>query len=412
MELQWPTGPGWAALASAVEPGIALAARVLSLPDRLVVVPAGQGAVVERTDATTVAVSPALVEGPLFVGEDADLAEHAPPGVALDRFRRVTGGVLEAALVGPDADPWARAAAARAVDDALPALGWLVPAAWGLVAEPHRSALAAPRRLAWWLRFAESKALPAAPTPAAWARFGAWVRDRVAGPAAQVPVQLDRVNAQPWDAPWPEGPWCHAPRRVDRVRRAVVVSGAAAHPPGLQRPGEVVVGVAQDAVSPRLAPAGPVGTWVLASGHFGSQVGAARGVEITLSADGSAVLVGADAFVGPATASVLQMADQIGVSGVSNGRWEVVELGEHAGTCAIRIQGFRATDGTVHPRSGHGFALPAAQWLQPVQAFLDLLAQQDLQVQQSTGDSGVDSLRVEAQVNGVSLQLRLVRAGG
>lgn len=406
MQVQWPDEERWQALGAAVTPGIALASPHLTVPSEVRVVPGAPGHAARWADEGTVALSPLLLGPELFVGPDAALASRAPAGVALDRFRRATGALLEAAQLST-ATPtlWAWAAAADAVDRALPALGWLAPAAWGLAHEPERSAADAPRRAAWWRRFARRQGLPESdPTPEGWAAFGAWCRDTRTGPAAALGLDLGAAPPLPWGHPLPVGPLAHGVRRLPAGDGAQIVTGVSAFPRGHTNGGVVVLGVLHPGGKAEVVAGGPVGRWALSSGHFGTQVGAARGVELRLSRTGRAELVAADGFVGPPTASVLALAEQFGVSGATSGRWEVVSLEPGPGRGTFRVQGFRARDGTVHPRQGHGFALPASQWLEPVQAFLDLLAGQDLRYAVDN-----DGLVVEADLAGQPLQLRLER---
>ncbi len=407
MQIRWPEATAWQALGVAVAPGVALAAQRLALPAQLRVVPGVPGTTATWREPGTVALSPELLGPDLWVCEDAELAVRAPTGVALDRFRRATGALLEAVVLStPTPTLWAHAAAADAVDRALPPLGWLAPAAWGLAHHPEQSAGVSPRRGAWWRRFARFRGLPESdPTPEGWAAFGAWCRDAHSGPGATLGLDLGASSPLPWGHPTPPGPLAHAVRRLPEAGGARVVTRLAAVPRGHTcGGGVVVVGILDAGRSPGLRPAGPVGQWALSSGHFGTQVGAARGVELRLAASGRTELVAADGFVGPPTASVLALAEQFGVSGATAGRWEVVSLDPTPGRGTFRVNGFRASDGTVHPRQGHGFALPASQWLEPVQAFLDLLAGQVLRY-----CVDANQLVVDADLGGQPLQLRFER---
>jgi len=342
--------------------------------------------------AGALSLDPALLGPAVWVGADAALAEAGLPG-ALDRFRRLTGLLLEAgALLGaaeaegvdPDAafaDPWRKAAAAVQVDAAAPALGWLEAAAVGLATAPGQSGLDDPRRLAWYLRFAAAQGEPTPPDAAAWARFGRWARDRARGPLSTLSQPVDPAAPRAL----PEGEWrarafSHAVVPVEGgarglslgLRGAVAMAGDSAVGPGKQ--GVVVLGAVVDAHALlRREVAGPVGVWALRTGAFGAQVGAARGVELHLFEEGRVELVGADAFVGRLTPALLEMAQQVGVSGTAAGRWRLLSVEADGLRGQLQLEGLQLGPATLHPRQGRRFALPAESMLGPVRGALQML---------------------------------------
>lgn len=388
-----------APLASAIAPGLSPGLAAMGAPAS----PTGGlavsvGATGLRWGALTVDES--LLGPSLYGEEDAALAELAP-GFALDRFRRLTGLVLEAVLLhraieadegGPQGgdpsqearqserlqDPWRRAAAALAVDAALPALGWLLPALAGLALEPEQSALDAPRRLAWYLRWAGG---PTPPTPASWVAFGAWIRDRKQGPLAQVSAPLSPAPARPL----PGGEWLaaalsHRPVQVEGgergcqliVRGVGRIAGPESAPPRGQA--NLLLGaVSAGYCLLRREAAGPIGGWTLDTGSYGHHVGGARGVELHLHEDGRVEIVGADAFVGRPTPELLEMAESVGLSGTAAGRWTLTELEPDGRSGALHLTGLELGPVSLHPRKGRRFLLPADAMVAPVRATLAAL---------------------------------------
>jgi hypothetical protein len=98
----------------------------------------------------------------------------------------------------------------------------------------------------------------------------------------------------------------------------------------------------------------------VASAEGFGQVMGARGIRFTFNADGRLELVLADAFVGPLAA--VAMAEQVGTSGVCDGRWRVA--GEHR----LRFDGIETRSLTLHSRTRDRFMMPArgfglGEWL-------------------------------------------------
>jgi len=334
----------------------------------------------------------ATLLGPdLYAGRDA----QRPPGLALDRFRRATGLVVEGALVHAAAvaldQPveamrdawWAVGPAAEAVDRAAPDLGWLWPSLADLLSAPGASMAAAPRRAGWWFRYLDHVgARPADPTvvdAVRWAAFGQWLRQRGAGPGASCPVALERAA--------PSSPDALPPTAASLSHQPLALPGGEVGTRWTTQYGELAgtvaaaAGTTSEAILGNVSAApieltahapGPVGQWSLSSGHFGTRVGAARGVELRLEPGGAAELTGADAFVGPPTRELLTLAEQFGVSGSATGSWCLARIGADGQRGQLSVRGLDG-DAAVHSRSGGGFALPAGDWLQPVRAVLAML---------------------------------------
>jgi hypothetical protein len=313
------------------------------------------------------ALPPALVDA---------VAEGRP---ALDRFRVAAVAVWSCALAPPRpaAAPswWATAHGAARLDAAVPALGLGWAALDALLAHPEQGLDTRPWAGLWWVRSpaAEEGALP---TTAAWAAFGAWLRSPSAGPRATCPFGLGLGNPED-TLPATAAAWSHRWLRVPPGRRRAephaAIVGARAAGPG--RPEIAVVGVGADGQVPTVAwqPAGPVGAWVLDSGQVGAQVGAARGVEIAFGADGRAELTAVDAFVGRPVRALLDLAETMGVTGGTSGRWEPLDA--RADGCAgrIAVKGWSTRGATVRGRGRGGFALPADGWLGAAEAVLAAL---------------------------------------
>ena len=108
------------------------------------------------------------------------------------------------------------------------------------------------------------------------------------------------------------------------------------------------------------------------AGRTEGRVGAARGMELTLQADGTCDLTLADAFLGPTTGGALDLASRFGVSGLLVGSWRVIA---HDGEQAIvRLGPVRSEAITVHPRGRRGFAMPAGPMLGATQGWLERAA--------------------------------------
>jgi hypothetical protein len=326
--------------------------------------------------------APADVVLPEWILTDAPSAAHdaarAEGRPVLDRFRTAVTAVWSAALAGGpalDGAPawWGPAAGAARLDAQVPALGVAWAALDALLAEPAVGLDSRPWAGVWWFR---SPFAAAPPTAASWAAFGAWLRSPQGGPRADCPFGVGL--APPLDTlPAAAAPWSHLWLRVPPgQRRATLdpaVAGARAASPDAAA--LAIVGVAADGRVPavRWEPAGPVGTWVLDSGQVGAQVGAARGVELHLGADGRAELTAVDAFVGRPVRALLDLAETMGVTGVTTGRWEAVSAAPDGAAGRITLRGWTARGATVRGRGHTGFALPADGWLGAAEAVLAAL---------------------------------------
>jgi hypothetical protein len=415
MSITWPSGSTWTSLADAIRPGVQSGLSALGLPEPTLTVQVGPPGGPLAGWSGDVLILHGSLAGPTMHAKGDAPDGGGPPELAMDRWRRATGLVLEAAIltaaaeersvpVAELAESWhAQAAAADAVDRVSPALGWLWGPLAGLLAHPSASALDHPRRLAWWLR-AHPDADDSLPEAASWASFGKWLRDRHWGPLASCPLPLPMAApARPSNEPGPARALSHHILELQggtNGTRWSASHGAIAGTSTIPADQTIVavLGVTEAAVvgvAPAASP--PVGTWALTSGHFGAHVGAARGVELTLSANGRAELTGADAFVGPPTRELLAMADKYGVSGSATGRWRLTACNETSDAGALTLMGLDG-DATVHPRSGHGFAFPAGQWLDPVRGVLKTL---DGRAIRWTRDGPAMTLRVD--LNGTDL---------
>lgn len=386
---RWPDAPAWTALRDAVQPAVNALCDAISAEWSRPVVPPD---VVTGTPGTLATHTPAGVAlDPTLTGPHVVPPDHAPtvPALALDRWRLTIGALAEAAALaalhahrGPSDGPletaWRVGLAADAVDSADPALGWAWAPAVSLLQEPGIPLPQRPRAALWWARYTGHTG-PDAPCPrpdaAAWTAFGRWLRDPAHGPAAALPTPVAPASI-PWLTAFELAPWSHAfvERPLRPAGRPWTVDGPV-HPTALdpQDAADTVVFGTLDGGRVQLTRAteGPLGTWRLDSGGMHGQVGSARGVTLRLQADGRASLTAADGFVGPATARLLEMADQYGVSGSADGRWRLTGLHGDRGT--LRVSGLHTGAATVHGRGGLGFALPAEEWLAPVRHFLQMV---------------------------------------
>ncbi len=340
-----------AQFAGALGPAVTLGARALGIA-----VPAWQ---VGPGDG--VEVPAALARGALSPEDAAD------PGAALDRWRRGTAIVLEAALAAarraaPGAPPWAVAAvAARRLDVAVPELGLA------------RADVRLARRtgdLARWPRAGHGLL---AAVGAAGADVDALSADLLAGtmsmralgeaavalfgPAGARLARGGEVRAAV-DVPAQLPPWQLAPVEVPSHARGGHVSarGPGGIAPAWAPAGKVLRAVAVSGpASLRLEPdcGGPVGTWWLRSAEGFGRILGARGLCFTFHASGRLDLVLADAFVGGLEA--LEVAARLGTSGTSSGRWTV------AGPRRLALHDLEPGAATLHGRDADGasFALPA-----------------------------------------------------
>jgi hypothetical protein len=436
LHLIWPEGPAWAAARAAVAPALHTLLHRLDLPlpaaFELRVLPDGgppegaspdgalpDGALPDSAPLGPGALGlhPGLAGPALHLPADAALDDAGLGGLGLDRFRRLVGAIAEGAAAaglaaGAPPGPWQIAAAADAVDHADPALGWAWGPAVGLLQAPAVSLLAQPRRGLWLLRWLEAQGRrpPPGAAPALsladWLAFGRHVRDPARGPGAHLPLPVARASAVELDAATRLAPWSHLPLRLPGgpVPRALSFGGA--HAPAEARSAaddRVLLLASLDGgpVTFAARPLGPVGAWALRSGAVAGQLGAARGVELQLHADGRAELTAADAFLGPPTGPALDRAAALGVSGAAEGRWRCAADADGA-SGTLQVEGLDGGEAAVHGRGGRRFVLPADEWLGPVRAFLKALAGEPL-----TWRRGPDGLLVEGRVGGLPLELRL-----
>lgn len=421
MSLSWPDESAWQALATplraVLEPALArLDLRPRTLPEILPGWPGGP-----RLSPVGLHLDPALLGPGLRHPDDEEWAEAQPhlAGLALDRWRRAAGLVLEgialAALEEEVGAPlplawWTLGPAAEAVDRAAPALGWLWPEAADLLARPEEGLAAAPRRAAWLVRWFRESGRPwalgerPALDAATWSDFGRWLEDPVHGPAGRAPLPLPRGSARPTGAA-PLAPLSH-----HRLRRAAGAAGLALRWPGGGRDlaADEVVELLVGSVEGGLLALDeqsvlPTGTWRLSGGSVGERPGAARGIELTLHADGRIDLVFADAFAGPATAYLLDLGRQLGVSGTGQGRYRVVSA-HGPGRGALVFDALEPGLLSVHPRFSGRFVLPAEAVLGPVSRALQVMKEVPWAFQVEG-----EELRLSAEVKGMATVLRLLR---
>lgn len=427
-----PRGEAWDRLFSPVQGLLREAAPRLScLPSRTLEATAGlPDDPLVTMDGDGARLSSSLLEGAALTPADAGWAEAHPEvaGLALDRWRRAAGALLEAAVLAglaerdPAGEPggwWRVAVAAEAVDRAAPELGWLWPDLADLRLSGETGLVARPRAGAWlarWLRQTRAEDPARLATPgvddAELARFGAWIRDP-RGPAAEAPIPLPlgppsadlRFGAAPWSfraLSLPVGP---AGARAS-------VAGAALSPPAggpADQPLQTIAAsVLGGEIEIALRPAGPVGTWALNTGVVSERLGAARGIELELRADGRLEILLADAFMGLPTAEMVELAESVGVSGWASGRWTVTAVEPDAtpelDAGELHLLNVTPRGLTLHPRGGHAFAVPAASVIRPAEQILSGLSGARLRWQRAG-----DGLVLSGRVMGVSVELRFGR---
>jgi len=407
---------------------------VLGLSDSLPPLREGAPGVLFALSPEGIALDPGLLGPGLHHPGDARWVEDNPAlvGLALDRWRRTSGAVLEALLlwkqarmqeISPGRLPlswWNVGFAAEQIDRAAPHLGWLWPEAADLLRLPQQGVMSAPRRAAWYFRWRSlleqdgarrlSLNAPAVPEER-WLQFGEWCRDRARGPSGQAPLQLPL--ASPSTAlRWTAAPMSHHPVALQAGPGGLFHGGAhlrAALSGGEQR--TVVAGaLAGGAVTLRPRVCGPLGTWTLLDGSIGGRVGAARGIEISFRDDGRLQVTLADAFAGPPTGDILGLADRFGVSGEGWGRWRVSEArGEGSGSLILRE--LEVGQVTLHPRRRHRFALPAENWMGPVRRVLEMLDGAPLTFE-ITRAEGRETLALRGEVSEREICLNLRRGSG
>ncbi len=184
-----------------------------------------------------------------------------------------------------------------------------------------------------------------------WLKLGRWIFN-TRGPMSTLPGPVHPVD--PVDIPTELTPWSWRLLHVPAHRRGghVEVDGpGAVHRPWAQadEPLRTLSGSPEAPSRLTPGPGGPVGTWEVASAEaFGHIVGA-RGVQLTFRGDGQLELLLADAFIGPLAA--VAMADELGTSGLTHGRWRVV------GPQRLGFEGLQGATLTMHGRR-QGFAMP------------------------------------------------------
>lgn len=374
-----------------------------------------------------IALSSALLEGGTHTPEDAAWAERWPEvgALALDRWRRAAGALLEGHVLlslreqDPAGDPgswWRVGVAAERVDRAEPTLGWIWPELADLRRTGEPGLEAHPRSAAWlvrWLRLTRGLTpTTTAPTldDEALAAFGAWIRDP-RGPCIDAPLPL------PLGEPSRESIFVAMPLSFRALALSTGPAGARAQTSGAALCGplrvaseEALAGVAGTLagglVTITLAPSGPTGTWALNTGVVQERVGAARGVELELKGDGRLEIVLADAFMGLPTTDMLALAESVGVSGWAGGRWRVLSVApteEEGGE--LLLEQVKPKGLTLHPRGGHGYAVPAASVIRPAEQILTALSGATFRWR-----PGAEGMTLTGQVMGVSVELRFRKA--
>jgi hypothetical protein len=398
---------------------------------------AGDGPLMTLT-ADGCRLHPKLLGPEMMHPQDADWQEQqdaSVAGLALDRWRRSTGLVLEAVElhelarelgVEPTELPlewWSLGLAAEGVDRELPDLGWLWPEAVDLLTHPEKGLDDTPRKGAWFFRWLhlEARPLPELSLDGiqidmeTWMDFGRWCRNRGRGPASLSPLPIPRAphihRVQPWAAPALS---LHPVLlRAGAAGLKPVCEGGELSPNQPLRAEEEVaalVGVLEaGTVNIRDQHAGPEGNWVLLSGGLGANIGSGRGVEMQLYSDGRVLFVMANAFLGLMEGRILSLAEKFGVSGEAPGRWRVLEMSEDGQTGTMLIEGLDPSGLSVHPRASALFALPAKTWMEPVRKALTQLEDQPLRFSLDPDLEGVELL-VEAEIRENQAELRFCRA--
>jgi hypothetical protein len=287
--------------------------------------------------------------------------------VGIDRWRRATVSVLEAAWLIDHAQPteapeWVTAGwAAWHVHNALPELGSFAP------------------DLSWCLRTLDVSVHPRLGSILLrmWHDQGHDPEARVmqARQTGRVPMQwfveagyrLVRDPSYRADAGFPPLPpavdvpatlsaWSWARLDVPAHPRGgkVHVDGVGGVRPAWARSGEALVAVGGAGrggcrLTPRAG--GPVGRWDVKSAEGFGQIFGARGVQFVFQASGKVEVILADAFVG--SVAELEVADRVGTSGTAAGRWCV------AGPRQLTLHDIVPLGLTVHGRDETPYAVPA-----------------------------------------------------
>jgi hypothetical protein len=236
-------------------------------------------------------------------------------------------------------------------------------------------------------------------SPPEWVRLAAWFVDP-RGPVQRLPVPVPRPS--PVDIPTDLSPWSWRHLSVPPHGRGGKVEvqgdGAVVQPWAVaDEPLHTLAGATERGCSLLPGPGGPTGRWEVASAEGFGQIMGARGIEFDLRPSGELQLVLADAFVGPLAA--VAMAEEVGTSGVSSGRWAV------AGPQRLAFQGLRTASMTMHGRRQGGFAVPAGSF--GIGAWLHALEEAPWAWKQTP-----DRLVLRGHMQGVMVEVRLRPVGG
>jgi hypothetical protein len=309
-----------------------------------------------------IALPSALLSGDVQGPDERDSA------YALDRWRRAAACVLEGvALLGlgadgaPDADWRALAIAQHAADAACPELALAAadlaaaPGSLGPGSDPRVGvAIAAAIAAGGGDPWAEIGAWIAGepPSPARWLALVGWVLG--AGLAARVGGPVDAAPGRDIPLDLPAWSWARIDVPAHPRGGLVAVEGGACVAAPWAVGGERLRTLAGALAAPgRLSPhvGFPVGAWECVSARGFGQVFGVRGMTWVFKGDGRLELVLADAFAGSFDA--VEMAEQVGTSGVVPGRWRV------AGPSRVAVSRLDTTGIAMHGRGDQPFAVPA-----------------------------------------------------
>ncbi|MCB9668348.1 MAG: hypothetical protein H6734_02640 [Alphaproteobacteria bacterium] len=307
------------------------------------------------------------LEGPGISHPD-EPEDGLPP---LDRWRRAAGEILEEAAVScieaavdtHRVEDWRWVGLAmEMVDTVAPALEWGLPGVLRAIQsgapglEP-RCGVAAMK--AWrargvdpWHRVRDLID-GGVVSPQEWLEVGRWVMDP-AGAAALLPIPVERVGVL--DIPCAIDAWRWQPLQVPPHRRGglieVIGPGTLGDPWAVANlPHRTLAASTGGVVELRPLSGGPTGRWVVTSAEGFGQVMGARGVSMELDSAGRIQLTFADAFVGPLAA--VRMAEEVGTSGITRGRWSV------AAPHRLKFEGLDDSQLTVHGRTASSYRLPS-----------------------------------------------------
>lgn len=429
MELIWPETDAWVSLQSALTPIIITHTQsTFSELGAVTITPGAAGSGLTLTNHGMRLGADLLGPG-VHAAADQDWLSRAGPllaPLALDRWRRSAGLLLEGLLLHQLARQLDRAPAslpldwrtlgwaAEQVDRLDERLGWLWQPAADLLTSPQRSLHEAPRRAAWLLRFLQATGqeqsretlLDWTIQRSDWASFGGWCRDLAHGPAAACPIPLTPAAAAP--LPDAVAAMSHHPVRVQAPATGLrLTSPDLPGPVALKGDAQVVVSLgALGDRPPTMAqlPSAAVGTWLIRSGEFEQRVGAARGIELVMEADGRVSFTLANAFMGLVSGDMLSLADRFGASGFGGGRWSVTALSDTDGHGTLAFSDMSIDHLTIHPRKGLKFALPGQGWQERFNDALNRLNQRPVQFSMHGGEMTLSTI-----IRNAELMLRLER---